>query len=146
MRWDLDDKGFSPLKALPVPSGTGTNKDDICFGDDSLDEDLLLVTLTKRSCNTNKQTNQQIHETQTPSRKEEEEGVGGCNSPMELTGWKREWAPSKESTLKEAMGVEPGWVEMRPLNLVTVQVRTWFSEHTEEKEKDRHRHSSTRWN
>ena len=29
--------------------------------------------------------------------------------------------------------MEPGWVEIRPRNLVTVQVRTWFSAHTERK-------------
>ena len=40
---------------------------------------------------------------------------------------------SKAKTLKDANGVEPGWVEIIPRNRVTVQVRTWLlSAHTGE--------------
>ena len=34
---------------------------------------------------------------------------------------------SKLMILKEAMEVEPGWVEIIPLNLVTLHVLTWLS-------------------
>lgn len=38
---------------------------------------------------------------------------------------------SSERILNELRGVEPGWVEIIPLNRVTVQVRTWLlSAHT----------------
>ena len=41
---------------------------------------------------------------------------------------------SKDTILKLARGVEPGWVEIIPLNLVTFHVLTWlYSEHTETK-------------
>ena len=41
---------------------------------------------------------------------------------------------SKLMILKEAMEVEPGWVEIIPLNLVTHQLRTWlYSLHTDTK-------------
>ncbi|TNN43742.1 hypothetical protein EYF80_046087 [Liparis tanakae] len=39
--------------------------------------------------------------------------------------------------LKEARGVEPGWVEIIPRNRVTVHVRTWLlSAHTEAQKND----------
>ena len=39
---------------------------------------------------------------------------------------------SRETILKLALGVEPGWVEIIPLNLVTVHDLTWlYSEHTD---------------
>ena len=38
---------------------------------------------------------------------------------------------SSDMILKDANGVEPGWVEIIPLNRVTLHVRTWlYSEHT----------------
>ena len=41
---------------------------------------------------------------------------------------------SKLMILNEAMEVEPGWVEIIPLNLVTLHVLTWLSSaHTETK-------------
>lgn len=33
---------------------------------------------------------------------------------------------SRLRILKEVRGVDPGWVEIIPLNLVTVQVLTWL--------------------
>ena len=39
---------------------------------------------------------------------------------------------SRETILKLALGVEPGWVEIIPLNLVTHHDLTWlYSEHTD---------------
>ena len=39
---------------------------------------------------------------------------------------------SKDTILKLELGVEPGWVEIMPLNLVTHQLRTWlYSLHTD---------------
>lgn len=39
---------------------------------------------------------------------------------------------SNDSILNEATGVEPGCVEIIPLNLVTLQVLTWlYSQHTD---------------
>ena len=41
---------------------------------------------------------------------------------------------SSDMILKDANGVEPGWVEIIPLNRVTLHVRTWlYSEHTAHK-------------
>lgn len=41
---------------------------------------------------------------------------------------------SKETILKLASGMEPGWVEIIPRNLVTAQLRTWlYSEQTDTK-------------
>ena len=41
---------------------------------------------------------------------------------------------SRETILKLDRGVEPGWVEIIPLNLVTFQLLTWlYSEHTDTK-------------
>ena len=41
---------------------------------------------------------------------------------------------SKDTILKLARGVETGWVEIIPLNLVTIHVLTWlYSKHTDSK-------------
>ena len=45
------------------------------------------------------------------------------------------WGGSRARTLNDARGIDPGWVDIMPRNLVTVHVRTWLlSAHTGRKQ------------
>lgn len=63
-------------------------------------------------------------------------GAGGQEAPMSLPALQPP-CPSADSSariLKEASGVEPGWVEIMPRKRVTDHVRTWLlSAQTEER-------------
>jgi len=52
---------------------------------------------------------------------------------MDTEGWKSELAPSN-NTLNDDPEVEPGWVDIQPLNWATDHDLTWLLAHTRQRQ------------
>lgn len=120
--------GHPEAPPSPLSRGRQPHEDLAGVGHHLLDEDLLLVALPEGPCG--------YRGGSAPwgrPRGGQQHPPSPFPLPISVPAAQPAWpsTSSKAKTLKEAKGVEPGWVEIIPRKRVTVQVRTWLlSAHT----------------